>query len=214
MLNENLNNLDELFSNPDNLEKDESAILEMIKVEQTEKGDYISEVDEARMEKAAEIMAEVFNKDVIANWREMSMDERAEKFNEYQKKVGAEWGIRANGVVFTHIDNEPGYITNGYNRGDGYVYINMKHLENPEALTQLLVTTTHEMRHQFQTDVISTRFGYKDIPKEVKKAWQYEFTHYISGSKGGFEAYANQGIEVDARKCGEEVFKRYCDKLQ
>lgn len=213
MFKENLENPIEILNRNDELKNEGAAVLEAMKIEKTENG-YLSEIDEGRIEEASEIMAEIFDNDVISNWSELSNEEKAEKFTEYQTRLGEAWGIEAKGVIFENMERDDGIVTYGYNSGDGYIHINEKFLDDPTQLKEMLDTTTHEMRHQFQVEVLRRPQDFKDIPKLTKLQWYYNFTHYKSTDEYSFRAYARQGIEVDARKTAEDVLNRYINKIQ
>lgn len=213
MFKENLENPIEILNRNDELKNEGAAVLEAMKIEKTENG-YLSEIDEGRIEAASDIMYEIFDKEVVVNWSELSHEEKAEKFSEYQTKLGEAWGIEAKGVIFENMDRDDNYISYGYNSGDGYIHINERLLDDPTQFKELLDTTTHEMRHQFQKEVILRPQDFKDIPKLTKMQWYYNFANYKSTDEYSFRAYARQGIEVDARKTAEAVLNRYIDKIQ
>ena len=147
MLNGTLEGLGETLAVHEGLQADESAVLEMTKLEAFENKSYISEVDEVRVNETAEIMADVFSEDVLTNWSEMSLDEKSAKLNEYYLRAGENLGIDTKGVVVEPMPCEtPGMLSLGYNSGDGYIHLNADVLDDPSQLGQVLDTATHEMR--------------------------------------------------------------------
>lgn len=194
---------------------EESAVHEMTEIETFENKSYISEIDEIRVNETAEIMADVFSEDVLTNWSEMSLDEKSAKLNEYYIRAGTNLGIDTKGVIIEPMPCEtPGMISFGYNSGDGYIHINENVVNDPSQLGQVLDTTTHEMRHQFQSDVLAAPQRFGDIPQDVLGIWNYEMNpcNYISPDYD-YQGYYEQAIECDARNFAEDVLKSYTNKL-
>lgn len=197
------------------LAPNESAILESMDIEVLENKHYLSEVDEVRINETAEIMADVFSEEVLANWVDMSLDEKAEKLNEYYIKAGDNLGIQTKGVVVEPMDcDTPGMTAFGYNSGDGYIHLNEAVVDDPSQLGQVLDTATHEMRHQFQSDVLASPEKFPDIPQDVLDTWRYEMDpwNYINPDYD-FEGYYNQFIESDARGFSDDVLQAYTGKM-
>lgn len=191
---------------------DNCEVLEQTEIELFEKKQYLSEIDETRIDETAEVMSEVFSEDVIVNWNELSIDEKAEKLNEYYIKAGENLGINTKGVIVEYMYSEPGTISFGYNAGDGYIHLNEAVVDDPSMFGEVLDTTTHEMRHQFQNDVIVNKSKFSDIPDDIIKTWEYEFKNYISPDYD-FQGYYEQSIECDARDFAEDVLKSYAQKM-
>lgn len=215
MLNGTFDGLGEILAANEGLQTEESAVLEMTELETFENKSYISEVDEIRVNETAEIMADVFSEDVLANWSEMSLDEKSDKLNEYYIKAGENLGIDTKGVIIEPMPCEtPGMISFGYNSGDGYIHLNADVVNDPSQLEQVLDTATHEMRHQFQTDVLAAPHNFNDIPQNVLDVWGYEMKpeNYISPDYD-YQGYYEQAIECDARDFSEDVIKSYMDKM-
>ena len=74
MLNGIFDGLGETLAINEGVQTEESAVLEMTKLETFENKSYISEVDEVRVNETAEIMADVFSEDVLTNWSEMPLN--------------------------------------------------------------------------------------------------------------------------------------------
>lgn len=209
-----LENLGEVMTIQEAPITDESAVLEYLDVEILEKKNFISEVDEMRVDETAEIMAEVFTEEVLTSWSEMSQEEKTEKLNEYYIKAGENLGIETKGVIVEPMPSEPGMIAFGYNSGDGYIHLNEEIVNDPDWLGQVLETATHEMRHQFQSDVLASPERFPDIPKDVLAEWRYEMDprNYINPDYD-FEGYYNQTIECDAREYSANVLEVFTDKM-
>lgn len=212
MLDGTYEGLGEAIALSEGLQAETGAILESTELEFFENKQFLSEVDEARVKETADIMGEVFSEDVIANWSELSLDEKSAKLNEYYVQAGENLGINTKGVVIEPMYSEPGTISFGYNAGDGYIHLNEAVVEDPGMLGQVLDTATHEMRHQFQTDVVADPSGFPDLSANVLETWEYEFNNYIS-PEYDFQGYYEQAIESDARGFSEDVLQTYTDKM-
>lgn len=167
-----------------------------------------SEADLERIETAADIMGEIFTDEVISNWENLSVEERTAYLNEYYAQAGQALGIDTKGVYVADLYEMYGYGTQGVNCGDGYLGIDIRLVADSSQLGELLNTTTHEMRHQLQTDALRNPDAFPDIPQETLDQWEYEFTNYVDPSYD-FEGYQSQAIETDARAFAEEVVDDY-----
>lgn len=190
----------------------EAVTLESTKLEFFENKQFLSEVDEVRIEETADIMKEVFSEDVLASWSELTLEEKSAKLNEYYVKAGENLGINTRGVIVETMYSEYGTIAFGYNAGDGYIHLNEAVVEDPGMLGQVLDTATHEMRHQFQNDAIANPYRFSDIPTNVLGTWEYEFRNYIK-PEYDYQGYYEQAIESDAREFSEDVLRAYTDKM-
>ncbi len=191
------------------LQAEQTAVLES--VEMFENRQYLSEVDEVRADETAEIMAEVFTPEVVAGWAELSLEQKTAKLNEYYVKAGENLGIQTKGVIVEPMYSQPGMISFGYNSGDGYIHLNEAVVQDPEMLGQVLDTATHEMRHQFQTEVVAEPERFGGLSSDVVAQWQYEFANYISPDYD-YQGYYEQAIEQDARSFADEVLQSYMEK--
>lgn len=169
------------------------------------------EVDETLAEKASDIMAEVFDKNTISEWGTMSMEAREAKLNEYYSKLGEELGIDAKGIVVEDCSATAGEGVLGYNSGDGYLHIDYRNLEDPSKLIDVLNTTTHEARHQLQTEAIADPSRFPEISPSLIGEWEHNMQNYDTGAFG-YEGYYNQGVEVDARAFAADVINDYKNK--
>ena len=159
-------------------------------------------------------MAKIFSKDVLSNWTEMSLDKKSDILNEYYIHARENLGIETKGGIIKPIQSEqPGMISFGYNLGDGYIHLNEAVVEDPTLLGQVLNTTTHEMRHQFQNDALATLENFSNIQKNVLDVWEYEMDpkNYISPDYD-YQGYYEQAIECDARDFSESVLSSYVQK--
>lgn len=165
---------------------------------------YLSEIDEIRVNETAQIMADVFSGDVVSNWSEMSLGEKGAKLNEYYIRAGANLGIDTKGVIIEPMNE--GAL--GYNSGDGYIHLNADVVNDPFRLGEVLDTASHEMRHQFQNDALANPQHFCDIPEYELDTWRYEMEHYISPDYD-FQGYYEQEIECDARDFADDVLNTF-----
>lgn len=173
----------------------------------------LGKIDEIRVNETAEIMADVFSEDVLRNWPEMSLREKSAKINEYYIRAGANLGIHTKGVIIEPIPcSNPGMTSFGYNSGDGYIHLNTAVVEDSSMLSQVLDTSSHEMRHQFQNEVLANPQRFGDIPRSVLNTWRYEMMNYINPDYD-YQGYYEQAIECDARDFSEDVLDVYMDKM-
>lgn len=215
MINDILDRLGETIAINEGLQTEGAAVLESSRLEFFESKQYLSEVDEVRVNETAEIMADVFSEDVLAGWTEMSTGEKSAKLNEYYIRAGANLGIETKGVIIEPMPCEsPGMISYGYNSGDGYIHLNKAVIDDPSQLRQVLSTATHEMRHQFQNDVLANPKNFNDIPQNMLEVWKFEMDprNYINPDYD-YQGYYQQAIECDARDFSEEVIKSYMNKM-
>lgn len=174
--------------------------------------DEAKEVDESFAEKASDAMAEVFDEKTINEWGSMSMEAREAKLNEYYEKLGEVLRIDAKGVVVEDLSATVGAGVLGYNSGDGYLHIDYRNLQDPSKLMDVLNTTTHEARHQLQSEAIADPTRFPELSPALIAEWEHNMQNYDSGAFG-YEAYYNQGVEVDARVFAADVLSSYKDKL-
>lgn len=215
MINNIFSEFGNLFGLDEGIFTDDSNFMEITENENFDNVEYISETDEIRINETAEIMTEIFNKDVLTTWNELSLDEKASKLNEYYLRAGKNLNIETKGVIIEQMySNNPNSVTLGYNSGDGYIHINVDMLNDPSKLGDILDTATHEMRHQFQTDVLKNPHNFNDIPQDIIDRWRYEWTpgNYIRPEYDP-QGYYEQKIECDARDFAEAVIKTYTDKM-
>lgn len=216
MIDKNMAGVMEILMNEglqEEVQMEGAAVLESVQVETYENTAFlVSEVDEVRVDETAEIMADIFTEDVIADWTELSMETKSQLLNEYYIRAGENMGIDTKGVIVEPMESRPGYISYGYNSGDGYIHINANVLNDPSNLGEVLNTATHEMRHQLQSDAIENPAAFADISDEVLATWEYEWYHYISPDYD-FQGYCEQAIEEDAVDFAENVLEEYKEEL-
>jgi hypothetical protein len=170
------------------------------------------EFDETLTEKASKALAEVFDEQTINEWGSMSMEDRQAKLSDYYAKLGETLGIDAKGVVVEDCYATAGEGVEGYNSGDGYLHIDYRNLQDPAQLIEVLNTTTHEARHQLQSEAIEDPSRFPEISPSLISEWEHNMQNYDSGAFG-YESYYNQGVEVDARAFAGDVLNGYKEIL-
>jgi hypothetical protein len=199
-------NFSEAFD--DVLQEFVNSVKELLGVSSSE----AKEIDEALTEKASDVMSEVFDKNTISEWGTMSMEAREAKLSEYYNKLGEALGIDARGVIVEDCSQTVGDGVLGYNSGDGYLHIDCKNLEDPSKLLDVLNTTTHEARHQLQSEAIADPSRFPEISPSLISEWEHNMQNYDNGAFG-YEGYYNQVVEVDARVFAADVINGYKNKL-
>ena len=170
------------------------------------------EGDIERIEKTSDIMKEIFTDEVISNWDNFSLEEKNQLLNEYYARCGEALGIDAKGIIVDDLWASHGEGVLGLNNGNGYLMLDYRLFMDSANLGQLLDTTTHEMRHQLQSDAIKNPERFPDIPQETIDAWEYNWRpeNYIDGNYD-MEGYLNQPLERDANAFAEEVLAEYME---
>jgi hypothetical protein len=170
------------------------------------------EFDESYVEKASEVMAEVFDEKTINEWGSMSLEQRSEKLDEYYSKLGDALGIDAKGIIVEDCWATSGEGVMGYAGGDGYLHIDYRNIQDPEKLFEVLNTTTHEARHQLQFEAIEDPSRFPELSPALISEWEHNFINYDDGAFG-YEGYYNQVVEVDARVFAADVLDAYKNKM-
>jgi len=193
----------------------EDALREVAEVMRKAEGTDVEERMETvkeRTEKVSEAMAEIFDFQTISEWDNMSMEAREAKLSEYYTQLGEILGINAKGVIIEDCIAMVGEGVAGYNTGDGYIHIDYRKVQDPEQLAELLITTTHEARHQLQYEAQEDPSRFPWISIAVINEWEYNLRNYDDGSFG-YEGYYKQFVEADARIFAFEVLIGYAEIL-
>ena len=180
---------------------------------------YISDVNESMEREIAEIINDVFSKDVIERWPAMDSTERQAYAEEYYSRLAIAMGLEPTEFVFNDLN--PGYqpgISTSFTFGghvervDGsdYIELDFRLYDNPENLMKMISTTTHEARHQYQFDVVNNPEKYADIlPQRTIDAFIWNWHNYFNSSMYGPELYYYQALEVDAESFAQNIMSEY-----
>ena len=166
------------------------------------------ETNESINERVSEALTEIFDDQTLVEWGGMSMEAREAKLSVYYEKLGEILGIDAKGIIIEdcYATTKPGVL--GYNSGDGYLHIDYRDVQNPEKIGNLLFTTTHEARHQMQSEAIEDPSRFPWISPAMIEQWEYNMVNYHTG-EFGIESYITQIVEVDANVFAADVLNGY-----
>ena len=161
---------------------------------------------------------EVFSQEVLRDWGELSMEERAEKFRDVAKVASKALGIDEVEVVFEPIRGGEGEIIFGYNQGDGKIHIHTMFLENPQLFVNGIDTVVHETRHQFQMDALRNpeKFG---LDEKTWREWTIAKATYPHDGIAQYDpvGYTYNPLENDSvgfgRSVAREIVSDYNEML-
>lgn len=99
---------------------------------------------------------------------------------------------------------EPG--VDGYNNGDGRLYLSKELLKHRKSPFEIIDTITHELRHQYQAE---SRIGHHNVSDDVRREWIEADNMYNRGMSCYFNpwGYNYNPLEIDARYAGETVVR-------
>lgn len=184
-----------------------SEVTETREINNSEGVEY-SEEDLERVEVASDIMENIFTDEVISNWENLSIEERAQYLNEYYTSLGEALGVNTQEIYVADLYEQCGPGVLGVSHGNGVIGVDVRMIADPSQLGELLNTVVHETRHQLQQDAIENPDAFPGISAETLEEWAYESTHYIDPTYDP-EGYSDQAIETDARAFAEEVINDY-----
>lgn len=171
--------------------------------------EYVDE-REYGLRECVEAAKEIFTPEVISEWGRLPLETRNEILQDYQHAIADSLGIERGQVIFEEMDDD----VNGYNNGDGNVYLNIRMLADPRYVIGLIDVVAHETRHQFQHAVVENpgRFG---ISQEVANEWAYGMEYYTDGGVTQYDpwGYHYNPLETDARYFGEAVVRELTKDL-
>ncbi len=152
---------------------------------------------------AAEALKLIFTRDVIANWQNMSMNDRAQYVVAYTKYLNEALGLHLQTLGIEDL----GDTTFGLHQGNSIV-VNSRLLDNGDLgeLGKLIQNITHEMRHQFQMEAVNNPSAF-DVPVQIINQWMHGFNNYIN-PEDSLEGYSKQPLEQDARDFADKVMQR------
>lgn len=139
-------------------------------------------------------------------WKKLSNQEKVDVLRLIADIEAYDLGISAVSVVRSEKLNSL-YTLAEYDSESRTITIDLQHLRDPAY--DVVQSVIHEMRHAYQhmvveslpseNEVISCRFY------EQPRKWREEFLNYNSGyGSEGYEAYASQSCEEDARRYSNE----------
>ena len=171
--------------------------------------EYIHE-REYGLKECSEAAKDIFSREVLLEWKNMSYQERKEIAERYAKAISSGLGIASGRVYFIPWPEHQ----RGRNVGDGNIYLNADFLGNPKNIIDLIDTSAHEIRHQFQMEAVAApeRFG---ISPEVAREWRYGLKHYTKDYATQYDpwGYHYNPVEIDARYFGETIVREVTKDL-
>ncbi|MDD6783812.1 MAG: hypothetical protein PUD79_04550 [Prevotellaceae bacterium] len=169
----------------------------------------ITEGREFGLEKCSEAALEIFNPGVIAEWGNMSPEERKDIACMYAEKVAEAFELENyKGVCIEEM--EPGVL--GSNNGDGVIHISEQLIGEYTTPFQILDTVTHELRHQYQSECIN---GYHDVSDEVRNEWAVATAIYNYDEPTCFDpwGYSYNPLEIDSNYAGNTVVRNVTSQM-
>jgi hypothetical protein len=148
----------------------------------------------------------IFTSEVYSNWEGMDAKQRESIAIDYAKAVGDGMNIEIKGVIFKPMKvNE-----DGYNNGDGNIYLNERYLtshgEGEDQLYGLINTIAHEARHQFQSEAIKNPEKH-GLDRDLAADWKNAGINYPSRVLMMLNprAYYDNLLERDAYYFGDTI---------
>jgi hypothetical protein len=159
----------------------------------------------------------VVDPDVAREWENMSDDERRAVIEEIAEQRAREAGVDDFEVRIEDledkngdgVDDDPTTDSRGsWNEGDRVLRIDEGNLDDPS----ILGTVAHEVRHAEQHKAVDDLpwwwwedfDGPPGVSQSEVEGWKDNFDHPKNSQTDGFDAYANQSTERDARETGGE----------
>jgi hypothetical protein len=152
----------------------------------------------------------IFTPKLISEWGNMSYEQQNRVVQEYSKAIAEGLNIDFKGIVFEQM--KPTDL--GYNRGDGYIYLNDNFLKDSSQIISLIDTVAHEARHQFQQEAIQNpeKFG---LDQATVSEWSAGINNYTDKYATEYDpwGYFYNPIEIDARYFGESMVRELTRSL-
>ncbi len=146
---------------------------------------------------------DIFNPGVINEWPNMTTEQRKDLAYLYANEVAKAFELENyKGVIIEQL--EPGVY--GYNKGDGYAHLTEDLVAPHTSPLNIIDTITHELRHQYQSEVIA---GFHDVPENVRKEWAVAQAIYNYNQPNCYDpwGYNYNPLEIDSRFAGESVVR-------
>lgn len=169
----------------------------------------ITEGREFGLEKCSEAALEIFNPGVIAEWGNMSLEERKDIACMYADKVAEAFELKMYQGVYIE-EMESGIL--GANNGDGNIYISDLLIGEYTTPFQIMDTITHELRHQYQSECVN---GYHDVSDEVRNEWAVATAIYNYDQPTCFDpwGYSYNPLEIDSNYAGNTVVRNVTSQM-
>lgn len=169
----------------------------------------ITEGREFGLDKCSEAALEIFNPGVIAEWGNMSFEERKDIACMYADQVAEAFELENYKGVYIEA-MEPGIL--GSNNGDGTIHISDLLIGEYTTPFQIMDTITHELRHQYQSECVN---GYHDVSDEVRNEWAMATAIYNYDQPTCFDpwGYSYNPLEIDSNYAGNTVVRNVTSQM-
>lgn len=136
-------------------------------------------------------------------WNNAEVEERKEMLADFIVELNHIMGTNVvTDIIYEDMKNADGSNSSRrgyYSHPASTITINENYLETTDLNSYMLMRTLiHEMRHAYQHAAIENPEDFL-VSEETRKQWEYNFEHYKSSGKDGYEAYVSQAIEYDAK---------------
>lgn len=158
-------------------------------------GDYLAGIDELKFE----------------NWKELSPTERHQALQDAEYRIAE---IEHRDFCAVEIKDLPAGHYGYYSSIDKTITLNSRYVYDNdfEGYKETLDTLIHEGRHAYQDYNMIEREVHPRGGEVTNWKWNEYELGYRDAGLFGFEEYAMQPVETDARAFAEDVLNRYFDK--
>lgn len=161
------------------------------------------------LEECSRAAKDIFTESIIREWANLSLEQRQDIAQRYADKICDGLDIQSREIRFERMPS--GYA--GYNC-NGDIRLNEELLRNPAEIMRLADTVAHELRHQFQFEVIADHAKY-GISQEVADEWSSALNNYTTESASMYNpwGYFYNPAEIDARYFGETMVREITQEI-
>lgn len=169
----------------------------------------ITEGREFGLDKCTEAALEIFNPGVIAEWGNMTLDDRKGIACMYADKVAEAFDLENYAGVYIE-EMDPGIL--GSNNGDGKIHISEQLVGEYTTPFEIMDTITHELRHQYQSECIN---GFHDVTDEVRNEWSIAKSIYNYDQPSCYDpwGYSYNPLEIDSNYAGNTVVRNVTSQM-
>lgn len=182
--------------------------------DEKEETEHIVEAREYGVQECADIAKRCFTPEVVQAWGMMDLDSRDRIIQEYAQGIGEALNINFKGIIWEEFPIENGTYTFGFNKGDGYVHLNVDLLADPGQLMHVVDTVAHEARHQLQNEAIANPEQFP-IDEETIKEWTVGREVYTLDLPSAYDpwGYTYNPMETDAKFFGESMVRELTKEI-
>lgn len=169
----------------------------------------ITEGREFGLDKCTEAALEIFTPEVIAEWGNMTLEERRDVSLRYADEVAKAFELEYyHGVYIEQM--EPGVL--GSNNGDGTIHLSEELIDEFSTPFMIMDTITHELRHQYQNECVR---GYHNVTDEVRNEWAVATAIYNYDMPSCYDpwGYMYNPLEIDSNYAGNTVVRNVSSQM-